>query len=485
MTTNGNGIGTINKLPFGIYLVQETGVSNAVTVETVDGKTVEEKVYFSEKQYPYVVSVPAWTKKDNDENWYVDIDARAKNATETVNIDKSIQRDANTVNKADEGKHKNDVTHIGDVVEFTLLADVPVLEDPINRNDKIESYEIHDNISAGLTVNGTMASGWIDEIDNDVNGNIYVVDGSGVEYNLTTEDKKTEGDYYITDYVDDDPKEEPLYQVGYTFTIKFTENGLAKLTGYAKNQEDLANGKYIKVNYSATVNANAVVGSAGNPNKVQLQYKAAGSSEISTSWHEVTEFIFTMDAKKTFDGSDATKDQAGAVKFELYLDKEGKRPVLLDEVSDSEADKGKYTYHGEGTDEATEIVLTDTGTFSIKGVPVTNENSKEPVTLYLKETATAPDYNKLTRLIPITLVPTKVNDEYDGSLADTSTVNDKAATLVADSTDKNSGISFTVNNTSGFQLPSTGGMGIWMFVIGGMAVIGCGLLYYRRNKSAE
>ena len=46
------------------------------------------------------------------------------------------------------------------------------------------------------------------------------------------------------------------------------------------------------------------------------------------------------------------------------------------------------------------------------------------------------------------------------------------------------GITFTVNNTSGFQLPSTGGMGIWMFVVGGILVIAFGIFYYRRSKKS-
>ena len=384
VTTEANGKGKIDQLPFGIYLVRETSVANA--------KTVNGPVYFSEKQYPYVVSVPAWTEKNGAENWYVDIDARAKNATETVNIDKFIKRDTDSVSKTDKGEHKNDVTHVGDYVEFTLDADVPILEDPINRNDAIDSYEINDNLSKGLTLNAT----WIDEAESTETGNIYVVDGNskgtdgnglgvvgeGVEYKLGI-------DYVVTNYTND-ATTGTLYEGGFTFTIEFTKTGLAKLTAYARNDEDLDTGKYIKVNYSVRVNENAVVGEDGNPNKTQLQFSAAGSPEISTIWHDVTEFIFTMDAKKTFDGKDATSEQADDVTFELYLDKGETRPVILNKVSDNTADKGKYTYGGEGTTNTapTQIALSDTGTFSIKGVPVTEENSGKEVILYLKETST-------------------------------------------------------------------------------------------------
>ena len=216
------------------------------------------------------------------------------------------------------------------------------------------------------------------------------------------------------------------------------------------------------------------MGTAGNPNRVKLKLAAAGSGNIETGWKHVTEYIFTMEGTKFFDGT-KNSENAKSVEFKLYLDEQCTQGIVL------KGQDGVYTYDGETTPgEATKISLSSNSTFSVTGVPVTNENEGQSVTLYLKETATADGYNKLAKVIPITLTAkTVADDAYDGKLSG-GTVNGTDATL--NITDD--GITFTVNNTSGFQLPSTGGMGIWMFVVGGILVIAFGIFYYRRSKKS-
>ena len=50
----------------------------------------------------------------------------------------------------------------------------------------------------------------------------------------------------------------------------------------------------------------------------------------------------------------------------------------------------------------------------------------------------------------------------------------------------NTAVTFAINNTSGFQLPETGGMGAWIFAILGVLVIGGGVTFYviKRKKRA-
>ena len=55
----------------------------------------------------------------------------------------------------------------------------------------------------------------------------------------------------------------------------------------------MSDGK-VYVYYTATVNSGAVVGEAGNPNKVKLTFQAGQSHEIDTTWKEVKEFILIM-----------------------------------------------------------------------------------------------------------------------------------------------------------------------------------------------
>lgn len=434
--TDESGIASFTDLSFGIYLVAE----NSVTTAQVQKNGDWENILFSKKQYPYIVSLPF----SENNKWTTTVNAKAKNEESPVDVDKKIERNSNTLTGERNHQSKTDVTHVGDTVEFTLITDVPMIES----HEGVQSYVITDEISAGYTLPGTFTA-----------DDIKITDSKGQPYTFGTDYKVGQADG-ATDS-----------KYAKTVTITFEETG-------RDNIEKLAhiNGgnQKVYVSYIVKVNENAVVGTAGNPNRVKLKLAAAGSGNIETGWKHVTEYIFTMEGTKTFDGN-PNAGNAEHVRFKLYLDADCTNGVVLTGVD------GEYTYNGTGTpEEATEISLSDTSTFSVKGVPVTNENEGQSVTLYLKETATAAGYNKLAKVIPITLTANIVADDaYDGTLS-AGTVNGGDATLNAD----NDGITFTVNNTSGFQLPSTGGMGIWMFVVGGILVIAFGIFYYRRSKKS-
>lgn len=510
---------TIEDEKYGIYLVRETSVSDAVAdinddgqidpiVKDAEGNNISgEFVAFKKKQYPYLVSIPASIKvKENHEGqtvevdkWTVNVDANAKNDEVEVDIDKSIERENDAAKFGSVlNQKKTDVTHVGDTVEFTLDSDIPMV-DSIQPSDKIDSYEIHDVISNGLSLPS-------------------IFDASNIKVMLSGTIPLAMNVHYTIENKNDITKDTSVPEVnnakyanGQQFTIKFTESGLKELTRVAKDTTEGADERrFVRVSYTAIVNSEAIVGTAGNPNKVKLEYASAGSSEISTSWHEVTEFIFSMEGNKIFDGKEFDKnkdvDKALAVTFEMYLtnpdtDENAKALSFIQKADgsyiyvDPENEDARVT---DGKTTTTTLKLDENGKFAVKGIPTTNEESdKELETLYLKEKTTYDGYNKLTNAIPIKLTANNVGSaEYDGRIY-TGEVNGKtvqpimvdgegvAVDVEVGETGDTSGISFTVNNTKGFQLPSTGGMGIWMFVIGGMAVIGCGLLYYRRNKSAE
>ena len=441
VNTDERGIASFTDLSFGIYLVAEDSVTTAQVQK--NGKW--ENILFSKKQYPYIVSLPF----SEDGTWTTTVNAKAKNEESPVDVDKMIERNSNTLTGKREHQKKTDVTHVGDTVEFTLITDVPMIES----HEGVQSYVITDEISAGYTLPGTFTDK--DIIITDSLGQPYTF---GTDYTVAWVNGATESKY------------------AKTVTITFEKTGRDNIEKLAHidggNQE-------VYVSYIVKVNEKAVVGTAGNPNRVKLDLAAAGSGNIETGWKHVTEYIFTMEGTKTFDGN-PDADNAEHVRFKLYLDADCTKGVVLKSQGN-----GAYTYDGTATpDEATEIALNSTSTFSVKGVPVYNEttNTSDNVyqaTLYLKETATAAGYNKLAKVIPITLTAnTVVDDAYDGTLS-AGTVNAVAALNT-----KKDGITFTVNNTSGFQLPSTGGMGIWMFVVGGILVIAFGIFYYRRSKKS-
>lgn len=440
--TGDNGIAQFNSQPYGLYLVVESDVSTA-EIPNADS-TGWDWITITRKQAPYVVSAPIYD--DTADKWLAEINATAKNVTGTADIDKKIVRSYDgTLGYADgEVLNDTDVTNVNDVVEFKFISKVPDLTDSKdNTAIDIDKYVITDAISKGLTLPEFSAE------------NIVITDNmNGVNQNYTFST-----DYTVTKDVDVGTEG---YKDGSAFTVTFTDKGLEKLTDLAKGQN---NGE-VYVYYTATVNSDAIVGEAGNPNKVKLTFQAGQSPEIDTTWKEVKEFIFGMEANKLFDGvTDNIK--AADVTFELYADADCTQAITVTTVAD-----GNYIYASTDTTvTASTLKLDGSSKLYIKGVPT-------GVDLYLKETATSKGYNILKEPVKVNLVPAKGNDgEYTGVLAilaNTSTVNGTAANLTED----NTAVTFAINNTSGFRLPETGGMGAWIFAILGVLVIGGGVTFY-------
>lgn len=455
--TGEDGYARFSGMEYGLYLVVESSVANAQT-KNAEGNW--DWITITRKQAPYVVSAPIYD--DTADKWLAEIDAKAKNVTGTADIEKKIVRtyDDTLGYDANEDLKDTDVTHVNDTVEFKFTSLVPDLTDSAgNEAINIDTYVITDAISKGLTLPEFSAE------------NIVITDNmNGVNQNYTFGTDYTVAKVDITT-VEGATNGADSYAGGSAFTVTFTDIGRAKLTALAKGQE---NGE-VYVYYTATVNSDAIVGEAGNPNKVKLTFQAGQSHKIDTEWDEVKEFIFGMEANKLFD-NDKKDDLAGAVRFKLYTDEACTQGVVVT------GDNGDYVYSGSG--EATELKLDGNSQLYIKGIPTDNENNNpDTVVLYLKETATSIGYNILKDPIAIELIPAKGDDgEYTGVLANTSTVNGTAATLVRDDT----AITLAVNNTSGFQLPATGGMGAWIFAILGVLVIGGGVTFYviTRKKRA-
>ena len=445
-TTNNDGLATFTGQEYGLYLVVESSVAEA---EIKDAEGNWDWITITRKQAPYVVSAPIYD--DTDNKWLAEINATAKNVTGTADIDKKIVRSYDgTLGYADgEVLNDTDVTNVNDVVEFKFISKVPDLTDSKdNTAIDIDKYVITDAISKGLTLPEFSAE------------NIVITDNkTGTAQNYTFDTDYTV-DKVAIDTIDGATTGSDSYAKGSAFTVTFTDKGLEKLTNLAKGQ----NNGTVYVYYTATVNSGAVVGVEGNPNKVKLTFQAGQSHEIDTTWKEVKEFIFGMEANKLFDNAQKN-DLAEKVRFKLYMDEACTQGVVVT------GDKGNYVYSGSG--EATELKLDGNSKLYIKGVPT-------GVDLYLKETVTSKGYNILKEPVKVNLVPAKGNDgEYtgvleNGVLENTSTVNGTAATLVRDDT----AITLAVNNTSGFQLPATGGMGAWIFAILGVLVIGGGVTFY-------
>ena len=268
-----------------------------------------------------------------------------------------------------------------------------------------ENYVFHDTMSAGLTYTGV----------------------TGITLNGTTVDASnytvvTEG---LTD--------------GCTFEVRFTQDFCDTLK--ANDQ--------IVISYTATLNENAVIAGAGNPNTSKLSYgdssntKYTPDSQTKTYTWDVDVFKYTMNGE--------TETALAGATFTLSKNDDGSAPIAL-------VSKGNNVYRVAKTGETgtvTEITTDSTGKFTIQGL--------DADTYYLTETAAPAGYNKLAG--PVTIV-----------IGENGVVN--GTTEAPQGVDE-----VKVLNQSGTELPSTGGMGTTIFyVLGCVLVAGAAILLITQKR---
>lgn len=215
-----------------------------------------------------------------------------------------------------------------------------------------------------------------------------------------------------------------------TFEIAFTQTYL----------DSIDSDKDITITYSAVLNEKAVISTNENTNKTKLDYGESSSTE----WDTTTTYTWDMDVFK-YTGTDTPL--AGAT-FTLSKNANGTDPIAL-------VSKGSNVYRvatSNDTDTVNKITTDATGKFTIEGL--------DSDTYYLTETKAPAGYNKLAE--PVTVV-----------------IDDKGQTNV-DSTEVNE---VKVENNSGSELPSTGGIGTTIFyVLGAIMVIGAGVVLVSRKR---
>lgn len=229
----------------------------------------------------------------------------------------------------------------------------------------------------------------------------------------------------------------------------------------------------VEVIYNAHLNENAIISTASgndlnvNNNKVDLQYSnnpdntGTGTSLGKTPEDFVWVFTYEVDNTKYKISADSGNELAGAG-FTLYSDSAKQTEIKLIDNGD-----GTYTVADQTatTGVVTEMTShTGDGIFNIKGL--------DAGTYYLSETSVPDGYNAAGD-ITITIGATHIENN-DGT----------AANLTLSGTNVDNDIVDTKNST----LPSTGGMGTTLFLLGGgvtMAAAGIYLVSKKRAKDAE
>lgn len=249
-----------------------------------------------------------------------------------------------------------------------------------------------------------------------------------------------------------------------------------------KTIEGVTSSSAIVVEYKATVNSNAVIGSAGNPNTVELEYSnnpntSDTPSTGKTPTDTVLVFTYELDVTKVDGQNTATKLKDA--EFVLLSSDQTKVAKVANGKVVEWAEDSSVTKNADGTypNDYTLKSAETTGQFALAGL--------DAGTYYLKETKAPLGYNKLTAAIKVVISATLDGSEDNPALT--------ALTIKVDEEEAVNGnvntgvVEMTVKNNSGSTLPETGGMGTTMFyVIGAILVVGAAvLLVAKKRMSAE
>ncbi len=337
---------------------------------------------------------------------------------------------------------------IGDTITFQLTGTLP------SNYDSYDTYrmEFHDTESEGLTFAGANTM------------KVYVLnsDGQIVQVGSGYEVKAGTGtsDGCTFEVIIEDTK-----------SLKDTTGNLISTNSDSE----------IYVVYQSTLNSDATIGNDGNPNEVYMVFSNDSNSTGTgrTEKKIVAAFTFTLDILKT-DDTQAANPLEDA-EFILYRGTEGSYEyAILDEgnkVSEWTTDK----------DQATVIMTDEDGNVSVIGL--------DEGVYYLEETKAPEGYNLLSSAITIT-VEAVYDDEASAqagypvvkSLTVTVSGNDLASTADEGVGNPSTGVvGIEVQNHSGSRLPSTGGIGTYIFYIIGGAIVVCAavvLVTRRRMRRA-
>ena len=209
------------------------------------------------------------------------------------------------------------------------------------------------------------------------------------------------------------------------------------------------------VTYDAKLNAKATLGEAGNVSTASLTYSNNPYNEASAKIVDDIATVYTFGIEVTKVQKGTTNPLSGA-QFELK--DAGSIPIKF---SDG------YVKNADGA--ATPTTGTD-GKLTLKGLA--------PGTYKLKETKAPAGYVLSAAETEITIADTNFNgipDSKEQPTTDTTTT--QTTTTQTTEKDKDNGlVSITVENTKGFTLPRTGGIGTVLFSMIGIVLMGSGVL---------
>ena len=375
----------------------------------------------------YRPTVAMITPEESNGSWTIMENAQVGLKSSPVSLVKTITAVNGASDKVEPKDGKRAVAGIGDTVSYKLEVDVP--EYPSQSVSRI--FTITDTMPDGLTLQ---------------TDGIKVVDQVGDEITIPT------GLITATER---------------TLTINLDNSDL--ITGKTK----------LVVTYDAQLNDSATIGTEGNVNTAALTYTNNPYGTVPAD----TDFAAKARAVSGSDNTENTKtfmDTATVYTFGIEVAKvaKGTKTGLQGAVFELKlkdttqkigftGSGGAYTKAADGT--AALTTGTD-GKLTLKGLA--------PGTYKLKETKAPAGYVLSAAETEITIADTNFNgipDSKEQPTTDTTTT--QTTTTQTTEKDKDNGlVSITVENTKGFTLPRTGGIGTVLFSMIGIVLMGSGVL---------
>ncbi len=436
--TDATGHAAASDMEQGVYLVVETRVPENVT-STCN---------------PFFVSLPMTTIDGSE--WNYDLTVYPKNQTGNPDLEKTVREDKNSTGKNSgsltditDGYEHTASASIGDTVDYQIISTLPTIT---SKASSLSEYTYVDTMSKGIRYN-----------KNDVI--IEFFRDSACTDKITTWDENS-GKFTAT--YDDDAAN--------TMTIRMTETGLEEINESESVYADSVKRGYsdctMRITYAATLTADAATyGDRDNPNKVKLTWKRTNTTYYDTLEDCCHVYVYAIDLIKQFSDNNGT---FGKVKFIAYNDTDGYYIK-----ANMEGEVYNVTGFTSNKSEATMLIPNLKGHIILRGI--------EDDAYTLTEVATDKGYVLLRD--PVKVVVTTKEDgicERCGAalLTASATVNGEPVSM----TDANAVVPLRIINNPGFDLPKTGGYGVWMYTVGGVLLLGAAAFIVaksRKHKSEQ
>ena len=414
----------------GLYLVVETRVPENVT-STCN---------------PFFVSLPMTTI--DGAAWNYDVTVYPKNQTGNPDLEKTVREGKNSTGKntgsltdIKDGYGHTATASVGDTVDYQIISTLPTIT---SKASSLSEYTYVDTLSKGIRYN-----------KNDVV--IEFFKDAGCTGKIAT-------------WAENSGK----FTVGYddaanTMTIKMTEAGLNEINEATTVHIDSVKCGYsdctMRITYAATLTADAKLGDTDNPNEVVLTWKRTNTTYFDTLKDCCHVYTYGIDVLKQFSDNGGNLRN---VKFRLHNDTDDVFVI---------ADLKDGVYYAKGfaakKSDATTFIPNAQGHIVAKGL--------EDDTYSLTEIATDKGYVLLRDAVKI-VIKTAENGQCEQCgaklLTASATVNGKDVTM----SEGNAVVPLTVINTPGFDLPKTGGYGVWMYTVGGVLLLGAAAFIVIRSR---